>query len=183
MHHTRPTHLLDSPWPLPTVRTHMRHHTEPCLSTIVNSSLCLSCRRELLRQCLPTVPCVAPLQKIVHEGSHTLHLQQSTIPTETETGEQLARMLFDYVGRYIYFPLKWGGAAAEQTWPNFWPERRHWPNGLYAPGAGAVSVRASGERAQVSARPFFADARDGWMWCVKSCCWLELPSRACWAGD
>ena len=156
-------------------RVHMRDHTELCLSALVCSS------------CLPqrslTVLRVAPLQKIVHEGSHTLHLQQSAVPVETATGEQLARMLFDYVGRYIYFPLKWGGAAAEQTWPNWWPQRREWPNGRYAPGAGAVSVGA-----QKAARPFFADVRSGWMWCepllrtTAGCCLYRVRAGLRCAG-
>jgi hypothetical protein len=76
-------------------------------------------------------------------------------------------MLFDYVGRYVYFPLKWGGASTDQTWPNMWFERREWPNGAAAaPQAAALAGRARGGKTMRAGRPLFADARDGWMWCA-----------------
>ncbi len=125
--------------------------------------------RVLLYCC--TTLCECP-QKIVHEGSHTLRLETGSASgagnelDSRQTGDQLARMLFDYVGRYIYFPLKWGGAAAEHTWPNMWFERREWPNGVVTPRAAALAGRARGGRKPRGGRPFFADARDGWMWCA-----------------
>lgn len=81
------------------------------------------------------------------------------------TGEQLSRMLFDYVGRYVYFPLKWGGASADHTWPNMWFERRTWPNGILVSDSSSIASGAEviGERSLVG-RPLFADARNGWMW-------------------
>ena len=74
-------------------------------------------------------------------------------------------MLFDYVGRYVYFPLKWGGVSADHNWPNAWFERRTWPNGVLVSDLPSLAsgTEVVAERKRVG-RPLFADARNGWMW-------------------
>ena len=92
--------------------------------------------------------------------------QQQQQQQQQHDGDDLCRLLFDYVGRYVYFPLKWGG----EPWPNAWFERRDW-NTLSKQqqqeeqrydgvGDGSGSKVVGGK----VVRPFFADARDGWMW-------------------
>ena len=113
------------------------------------------------------------VQDITHEGggSHTLRISPTvpspitadTSPTAPApapaaaagagaggaavggeaTGEHLARFLSDYIGRYVYFPLKWGRhhydilgpwSSSENDrypWPDFWPQRHKW-----SPGSG-----------------------------------------------
>ena len=58
--------------------------------------------------------------QIAHEGSIFLKRQEQEVIAE----ERWAYWLFDYVGRYIYFPLKWGFLwnGENQDWAT-WPER------------------------------------------------------------
>eukprot|EP01047_Picozoa_sp_COSAG01_P054671 COSAG01_NODE_6000_length_3908_cov_4.117616_6_plen_219_part_00 len=77
---------------------------------------------------------------IEHEGGGTI----MTAPELSQNGgqrrlaEALGLLLSDYVGRYVYFPLKWGTADV------FWPEHRRWR--------------------QRHTEPFFARIHDPWMW-------------------
>lgn len=166
----RPKHLLDIPWPWPKVWSYVVVLHAQVIGMDECSPTGGLCNVVELTTDGSACGCV---QSIVHEGSHTLHLEQSSAPIGAETtgdamrhadsrrtAEQLSRMLFDYVGRFVYFPLKWGSASPDATWPNAWFERRSWPNGLSAsnPSAGAPS------RTERVGHPLFAEARDGWMW-------------------